>query len=143
MAGSTATLVAACLLLAAKTYAVPPQVLLGILEVEGGQIGMASGPNGNGTYDLGPMQINEIWLPELSRHWRVDEGTARRWIKDDACVNIGVGAWILRRQIDTAGDLYQGIARYHSATPKHGGPYAQKVVRVIDRLRRNAGGGNR
>ena len=134
MAGTSASIVAACLLLAAKTYAVPPQVLIGILEVEGGHIGLESGPNGNGTYDLGPMQINEIWLPELARHWDVDEPTARVWVKDDPRVNIGVGAWILRRQINKTGDLYEGIAHYHSATPKYGGPYAQKVARVIDRL---------
>ena len=60
-------LLAACLMLAAQTYSVPPAVLVGIHQVEGGKVGQAVGPNDNGSYDLGPMQINTIWIPELAQ----------------------------------------------------------------------------
>ncbi len=131
---ASATALAACLMLAAETYQVPPTVLLGILHVEGGRVGQEVGPNTNGTYDLGPMQINTVWLPELARHWQVDEATARRWVRDDGCVNFGVAAWILRGRIDRTGDLVMGIAHYHSATPHIGARYATKVVNAIRRL---------
>ena len=58
---------AACLMLAAQTYSVPPAVLMGIYQVEGGKPGQAVGPNSNGSYDLGPMQINTVWIPELAK----------------------------------------------------------------------------
>jgi hypothetical protein len=124
---------AACLMLAAQTYSVPPAVLVGIMNVEGGRVGQEVGPNDNGTYDLGPMQINSSWLPQLSRYWNVDQGTARRWVRDNGCVNVHVSAWILRQGIDRAGHLYGGIARYHSATPSLGQGYARKVIAAMEK----------
>ena len=127
-----ATLLAACLMLASQTYNVPPAVMVGIMQIEGGRLGQEAGPNINGTYDLGPMQINTMWLPMLARHWKVDAQTARTWVRDNGCVNMHVSAWILQTQLEKAkGSLYGAIARYHSATPSIGGPYAAKVVRAM------------
>lgn len=130
----TAQALALCIFTAAQTYSVPPSVLLGILHVEGGRVGMAS-KNTNNTYDLGPMQINTIWIPELARHWGVPRETAHRLVRDDACINIGVGAWILRKKINQTGSLYQGIAYYHSATPHLGSRYRTKVMDAMQRYR--------
>lgn len=125
---------ATCLMMAAQTYSVPPQVMVGILHVEGGKVGQAVGPNQNGTYDLGPMQVNTRWLPQLAGYWGVSERTAHHWVRDNACVNLHVSAWILRQKLDEAGgNLFGGIARYHSATPERGTPYAYKVIRAMDR----------
>jgi hypothetical protein len=113
---------------------VPPQVMVGILHVEGGKVGQEVGPNNNGTYDLGPMQVNTTWLPQLARYWNVDVKTARKWVRDNSCVNLHVSAWILRQKLDDArGNLFNGIARYHSATPGIGTQYAYKVVGAMDR----------
>lgn len=130
----TAQAFAACIFAAAQTYAVPPSVILGVLHVEGGKPGMAS-RNTNGTYDLGPMQINTIWVPQLARYWRVPEATALRMVRDNACVNIGVGAWILRSKMNQTGSLYRGIAHYHSATPEIGGRYRDKVMTAMQKYR--------
>ena len=123
---------AACLMLASQTYQVPPAVMVGIWEVEGGKVGMAS-ENTNGTYDLGPMQINTIWLPELSKKWGVSEATAKKWIRDDPCTNMGVAAWILRSHYNETGSLSKAIQYYHSRTPKFGKPYRKKVVTAMAR----------
>jgi len=130
----TAHALAVCIFTAAQTYAVPPSVILGVLHVEGGRVGMAS-KNTNNTHDLGPMQINTIWIPELARHWGVSRETAHRLVRDDACVNIGVGTWILRKKINQTGSLYQGIAYYHSATPHLGTRYRAKVMDAMQRYR--------
>lgn len=122
---------ATCLMLAAQTYSVPPAVLLGIYQVEGGKIGQESGPNNNGSYDLGPMQINTLWVPELAQRWNVSENTARRWIRDDPCTNIGVSAWILKRHLNETGNLALAISHYHSRTPKHGSKYKRKVIQAM------------
>lgn len=129
----TAQTLAACLLLAANTYQVPPAVMIGIMQVEGGRVGQQVGPNFNGTYDLGPMQVNTHWAPKLARIWHVSESTARTWVRDDGCVNVHVAAWILKQKIVEAGSLYGGIAHYHSATPGTGARYAAKVVSAMDR----------
>jgi hypothetical protein len=129
----TAQALAACLFMAANTYQVPPAVMIGIMQVEGGHIGQAVGPNFNGTYDLGPMQVNTRWMPQLARLWHVNETTARIWVRDDGCVNLHVAAWILKQKIIETGSLYGGIAHYHSATPSMGAHYAAKVIAVMDR----------
>ncbi len=126
----TAQALAVCIFTAAQTYAVPPSLILGVLTVEGGYEGLASA-NTNGTYDLGPMQINTIWVPQLARYWNVSEGTAMRMVRDNSCVNIGVGAWILRSKMNETGDFYKGIAYYHSATPHLGQAYRQKVINAM------------
>jgi len=125
---------AVCIFAAAQTYVVPPSVILGILNVEGGRIGQAV-HNTNNTYDLGPMQINTIWLPELASYWGVSQRTALQEVRDDACINIGVGAWILRRKMNETGSLYGGIANYHSARPYLGYDYQKKVVTAMQRYR--------
>jgi hypothetical protein len=130
----TAQALAVCIFTAAQTYAVPPSVLLGILHVEGGKVGQAVG-NTNGTHDLGPMQINTIWIPQLAKYWRVPKDTALRMVRDDACVNIGVGAWILRSKMNETGSLYKGIAWYHSATPHLGSKYRDKVMGAMQKYR--------
>lgn len=124
-------ILATCLLLAAKSYSVPPAVLVGILEVEGGKVGQEVGPNSNGSYDLGPMQINTIWLPKLSEYWGVSEDTARKWVRDNACTNMSVAAWILKKNIEETESLPKAIAYYHSRTPKFGKRYKKKVINAI------------
>lgn len=128
----TAQALAACLLAAAHTYQVPPAVMIGIMQVEGGHVGQAV-RNYNGSYDLGPMQVNTIWVPQLANLWHVSQSTARMWVRDDGCVNVHVAAWILKQKIADTGSLYGGIAHYHSATPGLGTRYANRVITVMDR----------
>jgi soluble lytic murein transglycosylase-like protein len=127
---SANAVLAACLMLASQTYSVPPAVLVGIYKAEGGQIGQEV-KNENGSYDLGPMQINTVWLPELASKWNVKPATARSWLRDDACTNVGVAAWILRSHINETGSLSQAIAHYHSRTPRHGDKYKARVVNIL------------
>jgi hypothetical protein len=129
----TAHALAACLMVAAQTYHVPPAVMIGIMHVEGGRVGYEAGPNFNGTYDLGPMQVNTRWMPQLARFWRVDVKTARAAVRDDGCMNVKVAAWILHAKITETGSLYGGISHYHSATPWLGRRYATKVIAVMER----------
>jgi len=123
-------LFAACLMIAAQTYSVPPQVLVGILHVEGGRIGQQVA-NKNGSYDLGPMQINTIWLPELAKNWGVSQKVAHKWLRDDGCTNVNVAAWILRQHLVETGSLAKAVAQYHSRTPSKGSSYKAKVVDVM------------
>ncbi|MCB1532117.1 MAG: lytic transglycosylase domain-containing protein [Alphaproteobacteria bacterium] len=126
----SAKVLAACLMLASQTYSVPPAVLVGIYKAEGGQIGQEV-KNTNGSYDLGPMQINTIWLPDLAHRWGVNETTARKWVRDDACTNVGVAAWILKGHLEETQSLSQAIAHYHSRTPLHGTKYKKRVISIL------------
>lgn len=125
---------AACLLFAAHTYQVPPQALIAIMHVEDGHIGQTVGPKKDGSYNLGPMQINTRWVPRLASIWGTDNVTAMLRVRDNGCVNVHVGAWILRQRINETGNLYRGIAAYHSYNPVKGATYLQNVIVALRRL---------
>jgi hypothetical protein len=128
----TATAFATCILAAANTYQVPAAAMIGIMQVEGGHVGQQV-PNYNGSYDLGPMQVNTLWMPQLARNWKVSVSTARAWVRDDPCTNVYVAAWILKQKIVESGSLYYGIAHYHSATPRSSRRWSEKVLSATTR----------
>lgn len=122
-----------CVQLAADRYGLPVALIQAILRVEGGQVGQAV-PNSNGTEDLGPMQINTVWLPRLAAY-----GITRRQLQHDRCINILAGSWILAQQLQKAKEmegpeqrrLWWGIGAYHSRTAEHNVKYALKVWRAL------------
>jgi len=123
-------ILAACMMMAAHSYNVPPAVLAGIYKAEGGKVGQQV-LNKNGSYDLGPMQINTIWLPELAKEWGVNKETAKTMVRDDACTNVNVAAWILRGHLDETKSLSQALQHYHSRTPKYGVKYKKRVLDLM------------
>ena len=132
--GTAGRVIERCILAAAAAHRVPPAVLVILLNVEGGQLGRVSG-NTNATVDIGPMQVNEIWLPELARHWRTSVPQAFTALRDDFCFNVEAGAWILRRGLDGArGDFWEGVGTYHSRSPGHKTTYLRKVLAQALRL---------
>lgn len=140
-ANSSPATVHGCIMAAASVYRVPPVLLVILLNVEGGVPG-AVHPNANGTVDIGPMQINQIWLPSLARHFHAPERATYAAIKDNFCANVAAGAWILHRSIkDAGGDLWGGVADYHSRTPIYESAYLGAVLREVHRLQAMVKGG--
>ena len=124
-----------CITAAAHVYRLPPVVLVILLNVEGGALRRAT-PNANGTVDIGPMQVNQIWLPEVAAHWHATLADTWQALSDDFCANVEAGAWILRRGLDAAhGDLWEGVGTYHSHDPEHKAAYLRAVLRQVLRLR--------
>ena len=80
-----------CILAAADAYRQPPAVLVILLNVEGGSLGAVS-QNTNGTVDIGPMQVNQIWMPDVAAHWRTTERAAFLALRDNFCANVEAGA---------------------------------------------------
>lgn len=132
--GTSGEVIAGCLDAAASTYRLSPVVLVILLNVEGGQLGRVSG-NTNSTVDIGPMQVNEIWLPDLARHWRASVPQAFLALRDNFCANVEAGAWILRRGLDESrGDFWSGVGFYHSHNPDYKAAYLRKVLDQALRL---------
>ena len=130
------SLLLSCVLQAASTQQLPPQLLISVIKVEGGAPGVVA-QNTNQTQDLGVMQVNTgAWLDVVARaHFAGDRGLAYARLRDDGCYNIQVGAWILRRAIDQeGGDVWQGVGRYHSATPAYKQQYTGLVQHAWVRL---------
>lgn len=122
--------VAPCWGEAAKRYGVPVTLLKAVAQVESSNRARVVARNTNGSLDIGFMQINDWWLPHLQRY-----GVTKTTLLDDACVNLHVGAWILKQGIDRYGYNAQGIGAYGAGTdPKKSQvriTYANKVFRAM------------
>lgn len=112
-----------CINEAAVIYQVPAKLIVSVLTTEQGKVGLAK-RNQNGSYDLGPMQINTSWWPNLSRY-----GIRQEDVRYNPCVNVKVGAWILADAISGGKDFLSGIGNYNSHTPRYNAHYVQ-LVRV-------------
>ncbi len=128
-------IIAGCINAAADVYRLPPAVLVILLNVEGGALGRVS-QNTNATVDIGPMQVNQIWIPQVAVHWHATEAATFHALRDDFCANVEAGSWILRQGLDEAhGDFWQGVGYYHSHDPQHKATYLQAVLKQVLRLR--------
>ena len=125
-----------CISAASQIHHVPPGAMIVLLMVEGGRLGSSSG-NTNGTADLGPFQVNEIWIPRIARYWNVSEAQARDLVQNDLCSNAEAAAWIFGMGLrDANNNLWEGVARYHSMNPAHQQNYLSKALGAVLRMRK-------
>lgn len=117
-----------CVLSAAARYAIPLQVFQAVLRTEGGWTGLRK-RNSNGSYDMGPAQINTIHLPELRQY-----GITESALINDTCTNLHVAAYRIRSEINRTGDFWRGIGNYHSRTPKYHQIYLSKVQKHLSQI---------
>ena len=111
--------VSQCVATASRTYGVPELVIRSILKVEGGQVGTMS-RNTNGSFDLGPMQINTINLKIINKEYPF---LTWRHITYNPCVNIMVGTWFLKSKIrNRGGVIWEGA-------PASSRDFAERLVR--------------
>jgi len=130
-------LTADCIAAVSQAYEIHHDVLFAILLVEGGTVGKNSRANDNGSYDIGPFQINTIHLDAIA-----NLGVSEAELRNNGCVNAEVAAWHLNRVLTpqvlanvTDDESYlRAIALYHSATPTFNKIYASKLRREFERL---------
>jgi hypothetical protein len=133
----------ACMLAVAAFYGLPPRVLPAIQAVEGGQAGTVS-RNGDGSEDLGVMQVNTRWLGPIAQLTGLPEAAVRERLTGDACFNIAAAGAILHSHLQqTNGDLMRAVGNYHSRTPELHSAYAARVLDAANRLFGTGGGAAR
>jgi soluble lytic murein transglycosylase-like protein len=110
-----------CINTAAIEYHIPARLLISILQIERGKIGQII-KNANGTYDIGPAQINSTWLPKLKEY-----SITQDQIQFDPCINIKIASWILAKYIASENNLLVGIGNFNSHTQQYNQRYYQKI----------------
>ena len=110
-----------CAAQASSRYGVPELLLHAILKKENGRVGTES-RNRDGSFDLGPAQINTIWLKQLSAY-----GITRKHLRDDFCTNLYVSAYILAdyNRIKK-GDWFKTLMAYNIG-PYNWGPTRTRI----------------
>lgn len=100
-----------CWGLASARYDLNPYLLYSIALVESAMNPHAiSRPNSNRTHDIGLMQVNSAWLSsERFRQAGITQEDLR-----NPCINIHVGAWVLKSNINSMGYNWQAIGAYNA-----------------------------
>ena len=125
-----------CLLQAAAQYSLPAPVMWGLLATEAGSVGLAR-QNKNGSYDLGPLQINDAtWLkPVAQLHFNGNEDKARTELQYNGCFNATISAWIFSGYLKEAnGDYVKAVGFYNSHNPEHAARYKTAFAIHLRRL---------
>ena len=134
-----------CVNLAALKHGYDPTLQLAILDVEGGRKGAVSYNKSNGSFDLGPGQINTIQFEE---RWFKREYPNVTWqeLAQNTCLNLEVSGRILKARIDELKpnkSIWNAVGNYHSKTYKYKLIYLQKVMKAYRaRAERNGNGYN-
>jgi soluble lytic murein transglycosylase-like protein len=116
----------ACWEEAGRKYGINPWLLVAIARTESGLNPRAvNRGNGNGSYDVGLMQINSAWLPTL-RNYGIDEERLF-----EPCTNITVGAWILAQNMRRLGATWEAVGAYNAASRDKRVRYAASVYRNL------------
>lgn len=117
----------ACVNAAAKTYHLPKHLLESIITIESRWNPHAEARNPDGSIDVGPMQVNSIWL---SHPGLIRANIAMADLRHP-CTNIFVGAWILSDLFRKHGVNWEAVGRYNSATPWRRSRYAWMVYNAM------------
>lgn len=112
----------ACFEQAEKRYRVSAQILRSISRVESGGNPAAFHRNANGSFDIGHMQINSVWLPTLAKYGINQDRLT------NPCVNTHVGAWILANNFQRLGYGWNAVGAYNAKSPNKAAAYARKVA---------------
>jgi soluble lytic murein transglycosylase-like protein len=111
---------------AASRYKVDKSLLMAIAKTESSYRANAVNVNSNGSEDIGLMQINDSWLPQL-KQWGIDR--ARLF---DPCTNINVGAWVLANNFVQHGRTWKAVGAYNARSTDKQEVYAMKVWKNLN-----------
>lgn len=117
---------------AATRYSISPALLKAIGEVESNHNASAENKTSKAR---GILQIHPWWWPLLERKHNIR--ATDLW---DACININVGAWILKQEIERYGLTWTAIGAYYAGAYKtnkkneyetHYLTYTQKIYNAL------------
>lgn len=119
---------------ASERYAIHETILHAIARTESAMNPKAINRNTNGSVDVGLMQINSRWFPDLAE-MGIQPGDL--W---DSCTNIHVGAWVLAGYIRKFGYNWRAIGAYNAGPSLK--PHSEEKRRIYaERVYQNLGSG--
>ncbi|QMI49763.1 lytic transglycosylase domain-containing protein [Burkholderia sp. MBR-1] len=104
---------AQCIEHVARKYGRDPGLYYAIAQVESSGCKNLTHRNTNGTDDIGCMQINSSLLPFLAQY-----GITREALRNDWCLNVHVGGWVLEEKIRRFGPTWEAVGAYNTACSK-------------------------
>lgn len=118
-----------CIQQAVQEYGTHPDLIRAVMAQEAGKVGQVRF-NRDGSFDMGPMQINSVHLPELAPF-----GITKEMLTNNECLNIAIGTYYLQLAIMKSGDFWVGVGNYHSRTPDKNVGYQVRVWNHLLQIR--------
>ncbi|MFM0265567.1 lytic transglycosylase domain-containing protein [Paraburkholderia sediminicola] len=118
-----------CIQQAVQEYGTHPDLIRAVMAQEAGEVGQVRF-NKDGSFDMGPMQVNSVHLPELARF-----GITKEMLTNNECLNIVIGTYYLQLAIMKSGDFWVGVGNYHSRTPDKNVGYQVRVWNHLLQIR--------
>jgi len=120
-----------CFIEAGQTHEIAPELLAAIAFTESSMNPIVINKNKDGTEDRGLMQINSWWDKELKERGVNPENLL------EGCLNIFVGAWVLKEEMKRKGYSWAAVGNYHTGETKNknarkrGNKYVERVEQNI------------
>jgi len=105
---------------AGKAYEINPKLLEVIAMTESNLRHDAVNRNGNGTWDIGLMQINSSWIAKL--------GLSAAYLIENPCYNTHIGAKILKHCIDSNGYTWEAVGCYNASSRRKRIKYSWMIL---------------
>jgi len=116
----------ACFDEAAQRYRVDERLLRAIAKTENASFDATLVVKGPGDYEyLGLMMVSSIYLPELNKF-----GITRQSLLD-ACINVNIAAWILRRAENRYGQTWKSVGAYNTGEYSANDDAQRRYVRKV------------
>jgi soluble lytic murein transglycosylase-like protein len=84
--------------------------------------------NSNGSFDIGVMQINSLWIKSLA-----NKGFKANLLNDSN--NINIACYILKENMNKGYGLWQAVGLYHSSNKRLQAVYIKRVKRALNEQR--------
>jgi soluble lytic murein transglycosylase-like protein len=110
-------------------YQLNRDLLMAIAKQESNFKNHVVNTNSNGSRDVCMMQINSSWFPTLKK-FNITEQSLRQ----DPCLCLDTGAWILRQNIDRMGLTWQAVGAYNAVDPAKRTKYAWSIYKHVQSL---------
>jgi soluble lytic murein transglycosylase-like protein len=112
---------------ASRKYSISPKILWAIMKVES-EYKKTIHINSNGSFDIGVMQINSLWIKSLAnKGFKVDILNN----KD----NVNIASYILKENMNKGYSLWQSVGLYHSTDKRLQAVYIKRVKRALNEQR--------
>jgi hypothetical protein len=104
-----------CISYVADLYDIPALALDGLRAAEGGAVGKVT-VNANGSWDIGPFQVNSSWVRYFKSVWRrASDAETMALLRDNGCANALAAAAIFRIVLDQAhGNVGEAVGYYNA-----------------------------
>lgn len=82
--------------------------------------------NQGGTVDVGLCQVNSWWFPKLAKY-----GIDTDALRDDACLNTRVSAWILAKNFEISGEGWLAVGAYNAGYSKQREAARERYIALV------------